>query len=150
LITRNFHGLIPTISSRVQRVNFQPLSQAEMSEGLQEFNLSSKQGLEILDLAHGRLGFARELAGSQELLEFYRLANVQYETLEKGKAEERLLISQDLSSLEIEQIRQFLVFSMGKWFMSEGSSVLGAKLNQAYQDLDRNLNTKLVLDNLFL
>lgn len=150
VITTNFYQLLPTIASRTQKISFQPLSDPEMSQGLVEFNLSSKEGLEILELANGRLGFARELASDAEFLEFYRQAEKSYQVLTQGRLRDGLVASQDLAKLEGEQVNRFLSFAMEKWFVGGQDPEVGRKLSQAYQDLRANLNTKLVLDNLFI
>lgn len=150
LITSNFYALLPTITSRVQRVNFGLSSSSEVESGLQEFHLSEEKLSEITQFSQGRIGLARRLAGQPELLEFYELAEKYYQILLGGALAPRLQTSSLLAGLKPEQISDFLKFAMRRWVAEAKNLKIARNLQTAFRDLEFNLNTKLVLDNLFL
>ncbi|MBI4050358.1 MAG: hypothetical protein HY396_00055 [Candidatus Doudnabacteria bacterium] len=150
LTTSNFYGFLPTIMSRIQKVNFTRLSDAEMKEVLKDCELSKERLTQILLLSAGRPGLAKRLAEDEELLKFYDVAKKQYDILEAGKLADRLKTAQELAELEIIEIQNFLKIAMQMWIETAKAKDLGRKLLTAWQDLQYNLNTRLVLDNLFL
>ncbi len=150
LVTSNFSGLLPTISSRLQRVNFAKASEAETKEALKDLALSKEAMAKILDFSSGKIGLAKSLAAVPGLLEFYEISQKQYDVLEAGKLLERLKTAQELAEWEIPKIERFLKIAMRLWVEKAEAKNLAKKLLVAWQDLQYNLNTKLVLDNLFL
>lgn len=111
LIANNFYALLPTVVSRVQRINLvSPTSQTPPSE-------------------------------EQEQI---------YDILEKGTIADRLITASVLAEKETAEIQNFLKIAMHKWVENPKPGILGKKLLMAWQDLNYNLNTKLLLDNLFL
>lgn len=150
LVTANFYALLPTIMSRVQRLNFFQNSETEVRQSLQEFSLSASEISEITKLAVGRIGLARRLAEKPELLDFYRQAASYYQVLQKGNMLQRLLAASEVSRLNTNQISEFLQYAMSQWVAVVGEAKLADKLMIAFRELLQNLNQKLLLDNLFL
>ena len=150
LLTANFYAMLPTIASRVQKVNFGLLSPAEMQTGLLELPLVKPELEAIIALAPGRLGLGRLLAANPQLLEFYRMARAGYEVLENGLLYRRLQTAAELSGLKTPALEEFLKFAMASWVAESRDFRLAQKLQAAWHDLEYNLNTKLLMDNLFL
>lgn len=150
LITANFHALFPTLASRVQRINFGRVSDAEVRLSLAEFDLSEAKLSEIVKLAQGRIGMARRLVLTPELLEQWEIYKKYYQILETGSLVQRLQTAEAVASLETPEIRSFLKFVAAAWCERGTSKMLAQKLNLAYRDLEMNVNVKLALDNLFL
>lgn len=153
LITSNFYALLPTVASRVQRINFGPAPTREgLETALQDFDLLEQKKEEIMNFAAGRIGLAKNLASQPDLLKFYREAQSYYELCEKGSLLQRLQAAEKLAALEKKEIETFLRFAMRQWV--QGADLLrfplGEKLQAAWQDLQYHLNLKLLLDNLFL
>lgn len=139
LITANYHALLPTIASRVQRINFGLTEDGEISEVK-----------EIAKFAAGRLGLARRLAEDEKLLDFYRQAEKMYKVLGAGSDFDRLKTAEALAQMDDSQIQTFLKFAAATWVEKPTQSQTGQKILGAFTDLKYNLNVKLALDNLFI
>ncbi|MDP3994037.1 MAG: hypothetical protein Q8P75_03620 [bacterium] len=150
LTTTNFYSLLPTVSSRVQRINFGLSSKKEIEEGLEEFGLEPQRSSEIVDNACGRIGLARRIASSEESYNFAKTAVAYYQTLKNGTLVDRLQTADKLAAMESLDIEKFLGFAMRKWVTDEENLLLGKKLQQTYFDLHFNLNAKLLTTNLFI
>lgn len=150
LITSNFHALLLTLASRVQRINFGRVSDAEVRLSLADFDLPEVRLNEIVKLTQGRIGLARRLVLTPELLEQWETYKQYYQILETGSLVQRLQTAEAAASLEPPEIRSFLKFAAAAWSERGTSKRLAQKLSLAYQDLDMNVNAKLALDNLFL
>jgi len=150
LTTPNFYSLLPTVASRLQRINFGLLSRAEVAEGLKEFNLEPQRLSEIIDFSGGRVGLGRRMASSEEMYNFMKMAADCYQTLEGGTLVFRLKTADKLASMDVLDIEKFLGFAMRKWVGGEGKLQLAEKLQQTYSDLRFNLNPKLLMTNLFI
>ena len=150
LTTTNFYGLLPTVASRLQRINFGLSSRAEVEEGLQDFNLESQRLSEIIDFAVDRIGLARRIASSEEMYNFTKTIAIHYQTMKNGTLVDRLKTADKLASMEALDIEKFLGFAMRKWVGDAGNLLLAEKLQQTYFDLRFNLNTKLLMTNLFI
>lgn len=150
LITANYYAFLPTLASRVQRINFGRASDGEVRLALRELNLEETKLLEITKLAAGRIGTALRLCHTPQLLEQWETYKNYYHMLEAGSLVARLQTAEAVASLETPEIRSFLKFSMEHWLDVGTSKTLAQKLNLAYRDLEMNVNAKLALDNLFL
>lgn len=73
-----------------------------------------------------------------------------YNLLEGGTLIAKLQTAEELALLPTGEIKGFLKFAQRQWVKNPKNFLLGKKLYQSFLDLDYNLNTKLVLDNLFL
>ena len=73
-----------------------------------------------------------------------------YQILESGDLVDRLQTAEKLATLEKPEVRKFVKFSMGKFCATPQTASLGLKLLAMVHDLERNVNLKLALDNLFL
>lgn len=146
----NFHSLLPTVASRLQRINFGLGAQEEVAGALKEFNLNEEQLAEIIAFADGRIGLAKKIAMDQETLDFFRESQTVYEVLESGTSGQKLEMVEKLLSKESETVRNFLEFAMFSWTRNLKNQSLGQKIMAAYKDLEYNLNMRLILDNLFL
>ncbi len=150
LITSKYHSLLPTIASRVQKVDFSILSAKLIEETLSLWGASKAQIPEIVDFAAGRLGIAKRLLESENLLQAYQDSIRLFEILEKGTIVEKLQASEALGTKDPNEILEFLKLAMRFW-VNKGIGIIQAeKLHQAWIGLGRNLNTRLVLDNLFV
>ena len=150
LTTANCYGLLPTVSSRAQRINFGLSSRKEIEEGLKEFGLEPQKSSEIIDFSEGRIGLARRIAASEEIYDFMQTAVNYYKTLKNGTLADRLKTADKLALMESLDIEKFLGFAMRKWISDEENVLLGRKLQQTYFDLRFNLNPKLLMTNLFI
>lgn len=124
LITANYHALLPTVASRVQRINF-----------------SAENGR--------RIGLQKRMEESQELRQFYLHAAKHYDALEKGTLAERLFTAQQLYDFSDEDLRRFLDFAMRQSAGEGNDGASPRKLLAAWEALNANVNVKLMLDNLF-
>ena len=125
LVTENYHGLLPTVASRAQRVNF-----------------SAEDGR--------RIGLEKRMKESLELREFYADAARNYGVLEKGALAERLLAAQQMYDFFDEDLRRFLDYAMRQSASGGEIPKHSRKLLSAWEDLSFNANVKLMLDNLFV
>lgn len=150
LATSNFYSLLPTIASRVRRVNFAPASSQELDEALLQKGIDKAVGAEVWQYARGRIGLALRLAQDPLLFQAYQANRQKYGILESGTLLERLKAASALAELEGAQLRGFLLQAMEQWAQNASALPLGRKLLEAWRDLRYNLNTKLVLDNLFM
>ena len=73
-----------------------------------------------------------------------------YEVLQTGDLVTRLQTAEKLAALEKPEVKRFVEFSMDRFCESPMTARIGAKLLAALSDLERNVNLKLALDNLFL
>ena len=144
LTTTNFYSLLPTIASRVQKVIFARALDAEIR--------SVFENEEIVTLASGRIGFAKLLAADENLLQFTRDCELNYQTLEQSKLADRFIVSEKIASLETRQILFFLQYCLSRITnrFEFNFSALARKLSAAFDDLQSNVNKKLSMDNLFL
>jgi len=148
LVTENKYALLPTIASRVQSVRFAGMREQEMREIVGGW---PGRDLElILEISNGRLGVAISIARDPALRDFYANAKRYWEAMEKGSLAERLLSSQSVSRLPGGEISRYLEFAMRKWLREGSSPELGNKIISAFGDQRANVNTKLLLDNLFI
>ncbi len=151
LVTSNLHALLPTISSRVQKVFFRLSSPDEINEALRNFSLEKENAKKITNLAKGRIGLAIRLAQDPELLEFHERTREFYKILKAPDDHTmRLQTAEKLSALETKDLRRFLHLAMLEWCEEADAKTIGMKLFAAWRDLDFNLNKKLSMDNLFL
>lgn len=150
LVTSNFHALLPTIASRVQRINFSRLSVEEIRTSFEPFHLPAEKKEFIISIASGRIGLAKMLATDENLYQSYMEAQNYFQVLEKGTTLERLQKSQELSGKENDEITRFIKLAMELWVARSGKQKLGQKLLETWNGWQMNLNTKLLLDNLFL
>ena len=151
LLTENYYGLLPTVVSRVQRVNLFPLSKVDMARAIERFSLPAEKAEAIVKLAAGRPGLARRLAEETELLGFYDSANRLLPLIYAGDSLSRLRAADELSKSEEQQLKIFLTCAMSDWVnRPHHEPAIAGKLLAAWRDLRYHLNKKLVLDNLFL
>lgn len=150
LVAGNYYGLLPTVASRLQRINFSPLSDAEVAAAVAPTGLVREKAERIVSLAAGRIGLAKSLAADEALYDFYLRAAELCETLESGDTRSRLAAAAETAALETPQIETFLEMAMRRRVQRETSAVPARKFLEAWQDLRDNINSKLLLDNLFL
>lgn len=150
LVTSNFHAFLPTIASRLQRINFGKNTDGEVAAALAKFNLPSADSSRIAVFASGRIGLALLLAENESLRKFYEAAAAEYGILLEGSLLKRLQTAQMLAELPTEDLQRFVKIGMDFWVEANGPAKVATKLQVAYQDLEFHVNTKLVLDNLFL
>jgi DNA polymerase-3 subunit delta' len=150
LTSVNFHSLLPTVASRVRRINFGAAADEEVKRSIKDTELDVEQSKNIVELAAGKIGLAQRLKKDPQLLDFYKLSREYAGILRTGSIHRRLLTAQTLSSWETEQIADFLKIAMQAAVAEPAGSGLGEKLLAAFRGLSYNLNTKLLLDDLFL
>ncbi|TSA45398.1 AAA family ATPase [bacterium] len=150
LVTSNFYGLMPTIASRVQKINFPLNTDGEVQKSIAPLALPEQNAREIILLAMGRVGLALRLGAGAEELEFYKRSAQIYVLAQSGSNVERLKAAQEVAEWEPPRQNDFLKFCMRLWSKNPESAGLGKKLLQSYHDLEYNLNHKLVIDNLFI
>lgn len=150
LVTSNFHMLLPTVASRLQRVNFGGASAPEVSQGLAPFNLPPQHALQIIELSAGRIGIARRLAAEAQFYDFFTSATRYYQILQNGSLVDRLNTARTIAMFEDEQQNDFLKFAAARWISRPEGWKLGQKIFAALRDLELNINSKLAFDCLFL
>ena len=143
LVTANFQGLLPTLASRVQRVNFSRVSDTEVAKSIGD-------NQEIIALARGRIGVGKQLSESSEVLEFFKLCQKHYEVMTTGTVVQRLKSSEEVAAWETLEINKFLRLAMESWTTDPKNSNVAKKLLEAGRDVRANLNSRLLMDNLFL
>ena len=143
LVTANFQALLPTLASRVQRVNFSIVSDREVGEAIGD-------NTEIVALARGRIGIAKKLFESPEALEFFKLCQKHYQVMNTGTLVQRLQSAEEIASWETPEINSFLRVAMETWAQAPKHPGPARKLLEAVRDVRANLNSRLLLDNLFL
>lgn len=150
LVTNNFYALLPTVASRVQRINFTPASEDEITEAAGRINLPEPEKAEIISWAAGRIGLLKRLAQDQEIRDFFKKATNYWTLAITGNLRSRLCAAQELAGFSEVQIRQFLEMGMRQCLVQNQSGSQMRKLLAAWENLRDNLNKKLLLDNLFI
>ncbi len=141
LTAANFCALLPTIASRVQKMQFSRVADSEMAGMFSE---------EILGLAQGRFGLAKRLSDDESFLEFVRSCDAGLLSLEQGKLAERLQTAEKIAALETPRIVFFLRYGLERQAADFKTPFLAKKLYTALADIEYNVNVKLSMDNLFL
>src|SRR3989344_3095476 len=89
LITNNIGALLPTIASRVQKINFGKNTEQEIQTALWEHGVTGKDK-DIVRLARGRIGLAIRMAADETLLAFQVRTEELYGTFLRGSIADRL------------------------------------------------------------
>lgn len=147
LVTANFHALPPTIVSRSQRVSFGLLTPEELKEHLGESGEMDVD--EVSELALGRFGLAQKILKDSDYREFLSDAKNSFEILKNGSLLQRLQAAENLAQRDSVYLENFLRVLM-LWWCQTPLEDLGGKLLAALRGMQYNLNTKLVLTNLFV
>jgi DNA polymerase III subunit delta' len=152
LITANPYKLLPTISSRAQKISFGLVAEndfAKLLDGSQ--NLAA-----IKTFAAGRPGLALDTANDSEALENINSSQQQYENYLKSDLAERLVLAMDLADYETPSLKktlQFWLSNLERTLLEDPSPSLAQKIsavNQARNLLDFNVNSKLLLTNMMI
>lgn len=149
LTVNNFSALLPTISSRVQRVNFFPGTDEDVEKILEPRSLSVERKRQIVKLAQGRVGFALRLAAEENVFSEHAQALRYFHILENGSLVERLKAAEEFAATP-RLAADFLKIAMIQWVQKLSDPQVANRLLKAYRDIERNLNSKLIFDNLFL
>ena len=146
LITNNIGALLPTIASRVQKINFGKNTEQEIQTALREHEVT---GRDITRLARGRIGLAIRMAADETLLAFQVRTEELYGTFLRGSIADRLQSSATLAESRV-RLGEFLEYAMERQVADGGSVASSRKLLSAWRELPLNLNLKLAADCLFL
>lgn len=155
LVTSNAYQLLPTITSRAQRINF-GLVPEDRCRDILPADLDPRRADLIAKLAAGRPGVAKRLLEDPDFesglaeTEGYHKAFCGSDPLEKVKA------AQSLAEREHGDIRTFLEYSLSrleKDLLRDGNPLIARRMSAlaaAIRFLDGNANPKLLLYNLML
>ncbi len=150
LIASNFYRLLPTIASRVQKIVFGRVTNEQLRLALSRFKMEDARTEEIVRLSNGRIGVALRLAADNGFFEFNRRCLANYRSLDLPLLSDRLKIAEQISTLEILEMKYFLRSALQTFVTEPQSPNHGRKLFTALQDIESNVNVKLAMDNLFL
>jgi len=160
ILTTSVPGKLPaTVLSRTQKLYFFRNSDKELEEFLDSKGVSGKSKKQILELSFGRIGFAYRLLEDKELMRECLEWKKEFAKALEGNTGENLIFSSVLAKNETVKLNEILNF----WLMLADDHLTQSVPNQNFkfkefflaietslQDLERNLNKKLILDNLFL
>lgn len=93
LTAENQYAVLPTIISRVQKIDCQRLETDEIVDYLQKEGQSPSDALKLAEYSGGSLGKALELRDSQEMQEIFQNVNLVIERLNQLKSHEIIEIS---------------------------------------------------------
>jgi DNA polymerase III subunit delta' len=150
LVTDNSHRLLPTISSRAQKINFGPLSKETFD------NWMTRQGFSLLDESFvGRPGFAFNFSDESLQLELQDKSETlkRFLSLSDGS---RLLLASELSekdSTELKKLFEYWLIHLQRMLKENPSAILLKKIKgvlRAERLLDQNVNSKLLLSELMI
>lgn len=151
LITPSLFQMMPTIRSRCQRIYFNPPAE-KLSAALlaSELGIESEEALEMIRLSEGSIGKAQNLLGSAAAMsDWSNWLNKSVHTFQEGSELANKWLASDTD------LKDILSLLLQKTYqdMLAGDSVQllprWEKIAQAVQDVQRNVNKQLVLENLF-
>lgn len=105
LTAENQYALLPTILSRVQKVDFQKLTQAEITSYLINRGLSKEEALGLTEYSGGSLGKAIEIKDSESMRELYGDASKVVNNLQQLLPNEIIDISAKIGKDRLQTIR---------------------------------------------
>jgi DNA polymerase III subunit delta' len=155
LVTNSVEHLPKTIVSRVQKVNFGLVHKDEI-KSLIPVRLTGEQRDLITTTASGRPGLVKKIVEDQDFSHKLASYSEYYNVFKDKEIIPRLLLAQDLASLETTEVKSILEFWLSKLEYElnlTGERILAHKLNQVSKTrkyLDQNLNSKLILSDLML
>jgi DNA polymerase III delta' subunit len=155
LITANPYRLLPTIVSRVQKINFGLVAQADY-QPLIPAHLSAEQKQALETFAAGRPGVALDIVNDPDRLGQLQHMERQYRNFARGTARDRFRVAADLAELDNPQIREALSFWLANLERELTANVdqhLIQKIEavaEAQTLLAANVNAKLLLTNIML
>ena len=151
LVTDNPHKLLPTISSRAQKINFGQVEDAEFTEWLKQNNLSET------DLTHtGRPGHAIAISQDSEAKEKNGLRLETFNKFTDSTLGEKLVLASELAEQETSELKKTFDYWMRylqNSLRSDPTSQTVKKIKglmRAQRLLDQNVNTKLLLSELMI
>lgn len=159
LVVQNEKKILSTISSRCQKVRFNPVSETELEKNIPP---GEKNGKEILFWSLGRPGLMLELLKSEDELSTRKESLQELEKLLSGNLTEKFSLAEKLSkdtSLAVKKLNLWLIVIreslLGKKELinipREKSLELAQKIDLSLELLkDTNSSARLVLENLFL
>ncbi|MBI4049681.1 MAG: AAA family ATPase [Candidatus Doudnabacteria bacterium] len=155
LITSSPDRLLKTIVSRAQKINFGSVNFDDYQDLLPK-KLSPEQKNLIKTFAWQKPGLALKIASDEEFLVVLAKLNGQLSTFLSSDTSQRLLLINELSEIETEELGQTFDF----WLNELESQLLHnpdgktanliKQLIKARSLLDQSINTKLLLTNLML
>ena len=108
LITEYPDRILPTILSRVQKIQFSAVDKSEISDYLRQQNISKSQVQKIVDFSLGRPGLAMSfLKDSKKITEIDQKIN-DFNKLSQSDLATRFKYVQELSKLEPQEIKKVL------------------------------------------
>lgn len=159
LISSKPYLLFETVLSRVQKINFYPLSRGEMEKFLQERNVKEETKKEILELTQGRPGRAVELIENPSLVKKEKERKKQLEKVLSLDLGSRFETAKSLSKEDLEPVfTSWMRFFRGEILNKLDKNGDTKKEEQALDAIQRsfyllktsNVNKKILLQNLML
>jgi DNA polymerase III subunit delta' len=151
LVTDNFHRLLPTISSRAQKLNFGPVDEQVFAEWLQA------NGYPQPDPAFaGKPGHVLQMANAPEALEQDDENSLALRKFLGGSMGEKLLLASELAEREtlgLKNLMDHWLHHLRMRLKSEPTPEVAKKITgvlRAQKLLDQNVNSKLLLSELML
>jgi len=93
--------VIPTIVSRCQRVNFQPVAAGEIAQLLVNAGVAADRADELAELSRGRPGWALRAAGDGQVLERHAAWTARLEEMVGAPADVPLRLAEELDSMHM-------------------------------------------------
>jgi len=93
--------VIPTIVSRCQRVNFQPVASGEIAQLLVSAGVAADRADELAELSRGRPGWALRAAGDGQVLERHAAWTARLEEMVGAPADVPLRLAEELDSMHM-------------------------------------------------
>ena len=154
LVSNERARILPTVRSRLQRINFQPVPEVEMECSVKHD--SDQHWISAVRLAMGRPGLAVELAGDSERRTYLGELDRFLSGLEKASISERLKMAEKIAK-DIRKAAE----ALERWSWIERQRI---KERQTYSDFIRleliqdglsainhtNTNARMILENLWI
>lgn len=150
LITDNIQRLLPTITSRAQKINFGPLNPEEFSSWVKENNIS-----EVDEGFIGHPGFALQYADADRKLEI----EDKKESLKRflnASTGEKLILAAELAekeTVELKETLEYWLVHLERMLRLNPTFQMAGKIRgvvRAEKLLDQNVNSKLLLSEMMI
>ena len=160
ILTTAVPGKLPTtVLSRTQKLFFALNLPEELQEFINSKSIQDNLKNTVFRLSFGRIGLASKLMHNEEALQEFLSWKGDFENILKGDTSANLISSSEFAKSEslklVEMLNFWLMLAEDKFaelipVLDSSFKAFVFALDPSLKDLDRNLNKKLVLDNLFL
>jgi DNA polymerase III subunit delta' len=151
LVTDNFHRLLPTVSSRAQKINFGPVDDLVFAEWLQKNNYPAPD-----PSFAGKPGYVLKLVNDESAMETSQENSAALGKFVKGTLGEKLILASQIAEKETVEIREMIdhwLHHLRLILQQDPSEKIAKKISglvRAQRLLDQNVSSKLLLSELML